>query len=249
MGNVCTFSNKTDSVIKPKESNQENDVLIENDGDKNQEKVEQIEMSKEDLQLFVSQTTEPSLPLTKDSIVNTIISKFTERSNMGYIKYGKTLDRTDLSTADWIKHMQEELMDAILYLERLRKNMDMSGNDVGGSEATGSIGDLSPMYCPPSPPTPPFSPPEYDTVSSPPDYTSHFILFGEHKFSDVSKDEEEHPIDDSGNKSSHDYLETSNHSLPEQIDSCLLLDIPEIAPSKLCPEVPTYKQAIWEESI
>jgi hypothetical protein len=31
------------------------------------------------------------------------------------------LDRTDLTTKDWIQHTQEELMDAILYLERLKK--------------------------------------------------------------------------------------------------------------------------------
>jgi len=36
------------------------------------------------------------------------------------------LDRKDLKTADWIQHMQEELMDAILYLEKLKTTLGIS---------------------------------------------------------------------------------------------------------------------------
>jgi hypothetical protein len=60
-----------------------------------------------------------------DSIVQAVIRKFQERSELGQKKYGVTLDRTDLKPLDWIQHAQEELMDGILYLERLKK--DMSG--------------------------------------------------------------------------------------------------------------------------
>ena len=56
-----------------------------------------------------------------DSIVQAVIRKFQERSAVGIKKYGTTLDRTDLKLGDWIQHTQEELMDAILYLERLKK--------------------------------------------------------------------------------------------------------------------------------
>lgn len=56
-----------------------------------------------------------------DSIVETVISKFRERSEVGKKKYGVTLDRTDLSLLDWIQHAQEEHMDAILYLEKLKQ--------------------------------------------------------------------------------------------------------------------------------
>jgi hypothetical protein len=55
-----------------------------------------------------------------DSIVNTVVQRFIQRSEFGQKKYGVTLDRTDLKTVDWIQHMQEELMDAILYLEKLK---------------------------------------------------------------------------------------------------------------------------------
>ena len=56
-----------------------------------------------------------------DSIVQAVIQKFQQRSELGQKKYGVTLDRTDLSPLDWIQHAQDELMDGILYLERLKK--------------------------------------------------------------------------------------------------------------------------------
>ena len=55
-----------------------------------------------------------------DSIVNSVVKKFLSRSELGIKKYGTTLDRDDLSTVDWITHAQEELMDGILYLEKLK---------------------------------------------------------------------------------------------------------------------------------
>jgi hypothetical protein len=56
-----------------------------------------------------------------DSIVDSVVQKFTERSRLGQVKYGKTLDRGDLTVHEWITHAQEELMDGILYLEKLRQ--------------------------------------------------------------------------------------------------------------------------------
>jgi hypothetical protein len=56
-----------------------------------------------------------------DSVVQAVIRKFQERSELGIKKYGVTLDRTDLKPLDWIQHAQDELMDGILYLERLKK--------------------------------------------------------------------------------------------------------------------------------
>lgn len=57
---------------------------------------------------------------TKDTIVNSVIHSFIQRSNVGLQKYGTTLDRDDLSVLEWIQHAQEEHMDAILYLEKLK---------------------------------------------------------------------------------------------------------------------------------
>ena len=58
-----------------------------------------------------------------DSIVQSVIQKFIDRSKMGKEKYGTDLDRTDLTTIDWIQHAQEELMDGILYLEKLKQTI------------------------------------------------------------------------------------------------------------------------------
>ena len=58
-----------------------------------------------------------------DSIVNSVINAFIGRSNIGLQKYGTTLDRDDLSVLDWIQHAQEEHMDAILYLEKLKTKL------------------------------------------------------------------------------------------------------------------------------
>jgi hypothetical protein len=62
----------------------------------------------------------------EDSIVQAVIRKFQERSAVGIQKYGTTLDRTDLKPHDWIQHAQEELMDGILYLEKLKNELKAS---------------------------------------------------------------------------------------------------------------------------
>jgi len=61
-----------------------------------------------------------------DSIVQAVIRKFQERSELGQKKYGTTLDRTDLKVGDWIQHAQEELMDGILYLEKLKTTLKLA---------------------------------------------------------------------------------------------------------------------------
>ncbi len=55
-----------------------------------------------------------------DSIVESVIKKFKGRSDVGIKKYGTTLDRKDINFDGWAEHLQQELMDGILYLERLR---------------------------------------------------------------------------------------------------------------------------------
>lgn len=55
-----------------------------------------------------------------DSVVTSVIDAFKKRADFGKAKYGTTLDRTDLGFLDWVQHAQEELMDAILYLEKLK---------------------------------------------------------------------------------------------------------------------------------
>jgi hypothetical protein len=58
--------------------------------------------------------------LIEDQIVIRVLSRFSERSQVGIAKYNTTLERTDLSTLQWLTHAQEEAMDFCLYLERLK---------------------------------------------------------------------------------------------------------------------------------
>jgi len=56
-----------------------------------------------------------------DSIVSSVIEQFKTRSEFGEKKYGVNMDRDDLKFHEWVTHMKQELMDAILYLEKLEK--------------------------------------------------------------------------------------------------------------------------------
>ena len=58
-----------------------------------------------------------------DTVVASVIAKFERRARMGNKKYGTDLDRTDLDKIDWIEHAQDELMDGILYLEKLKQEL------------------------------------------------------------------------------------------------------------------------------
>ena len=58
--------------------------------------------------------------LIEDQIVIRVLSRFAERSQVGINKYNTTLERTDLDTLQWLTHAQEEAMDFVLYLERLK---------------------------------------------------------------------------------------------------------------------------------
>jgi|TARA_R110000796_G_scaffold230660_1_gene348341 hypothetical protein len=61
--------------------------------------------------------------MAKDKIVESVISSFKQRSEVGIKKYNKTMDRDDLTTLEWLQHLQEELMDATLYLEKLKQKL------------------------------------------------------------------------------------------------------------------------------
>jgi hypothetical protein len=56
----------------------------------------------------------------QDKNVLSVMARFKERSEAGMKKYKTTLERTDLSTLEWLQHAQEEAMDFVLYLERLK---------------------------------------------------------------------------------------------------------------------------------
>jgi hypothetical protein len=53
----------------------------------------------------------------RDQVVDNVIDKYYERSNVGINKYGTTLKQNNHD--NYLKHLQEELMDATLYLQKL----------------------------------------------------------------------------------------------------------------------------------
>jgi len=61
------------------------------------------------------------LIMVKDTIVKSVLDKYKQRSEVGIKKYNQTMDRDDLSLLDWLTHLQEELMDATLYVEKLKQ--------------------------------------------------------------------------------------------------------------------------------
>jgi hypothetical protein len=64
----------------------------------------------------------------EDKIVLRVLSRFSERSQVGIKKYNTTLERSDLSTLEWLTHAQEEAMDFVLYLERLKDEYKTNQN-------------------------------------------------------------------------------------------------------------------------
>ena len=55
-----------------------------------------------------------------DKIINRVIEKIQKRAEAGYKKYGVGLDKDEQSLDTWLNHLQEELMDAADYIEKIR---------------------------------------------------------------------------------------------------------------------------------
>mgnify|MGYP001559613398 CR=1 FL=1 len=54
-----------------------------------------------------------------DRNVARVINKLRYRADAGLQKYGVTTERNDLTREQWLTHLQEELLDAAVYIERL----------------------------------------------------------------------------------------------------------------------------------
>jgi hypothetical protein len=52
-------------------------------------------------------------------IEDSVIDRIRARAACGAVKYGKTMERGDLSRIDWLRHAQEEALDLAIYLEKL----------------------------------------------------------------------------------------------------------------------------------
>lgn len=54
---------------------------------------------------------------TEDKVVETVVNRYLQRSDEGMVKYGISLE--DNNVDNFYVHLQEELMDATLYLQKL----------------------------------------------------------------------------------------------------------------------------------
>ena len=63
----------------------------------------------------------------RDPVVKNVVDKFVDRSNVGYEKYGSTLDderRLKMKgLTKYLNDIQEELMDAVLYIQAAREEL------------------------------------------------------------------------------------------------------------------------------
>ncbi len=64
----------------------------------------------------------------RDPVVERVVDKFVSRSDVGYEKYGQTLDnerKTGVKDlAAYLNDVQEELMDAILYIQSAKESLE-----------------------------------------------------------------------------------------------------------------------------
>jgi hypothetical protein len=56
----------------------------------------------------------------RDIIIQQVIDKIKSRSDVGFRKYGVTLKDDDQPLDVWLTHIQEELMDAVNYIEKAK---------------------------------------------------------------------------------------------------------------------------------
>lgn len=59
-----------------------------------------------------------------DPNVLAVTNKMIERMETGKEKYGVDTTRTDIDLLGWLTHLQEELMDAAVYVERLKQEIN-----------------------------------------------------------------------------------------------------------------------------
>ena len=77
------------------------------------------EMNEDDR--WTMDSTYPHHKIPKDPIVEKVIDTMRARSRDGIIKYGTTLHDSPDGFYKFLNHLQEELMDAILYIEKLKQ--------------------------------------------------------------------------------------------------------------------------------
>ena len=58
-----------------------------------------------------------------DKNVEKVITQLRDREEEGLRKYGVNTERVDLTPLQWLQHLQEEMMDASVYIEKLKNEI------------------------------------------------------------------------------------------------------------------------------
>lgn len=63
-------------------------------------------------------------------IEDKVCQKIQLRAEVGLSKYGVTVERTDLTKREWLVHLQEELMDSVVYVTRIIDELDNEAKNI-----------------------------------------------------------------------------------------------------------------------
>jgi len=64
-------------------------------------------------------------------IEDSVCNKIQQRAEVGFDKYGVTMERGDLTDVQWLTHLQEEMMDALVYLEKIISLQKQAKEEIG----------------------------------------------------------------------------------------------------------------------
>ena len=65
----------------------------------------------------------------RDPVVERVVDKFVGRSDVGFEKYGVTLEDDTSDMLAWLNHLQEEMMDAVLYLQKAKQQYEATSSE------------------------------------------------------------------------------------------------------------------------
>ena len=63
-----------------------------------------------------------------DKNVLDVVAQYAYRAQKGFDKYGTTTERKDIDLVGWLQHLQEELMDATIYIQRIKYELNNQSN-------------------------------------------------------------------------------------------------------------------------
>ena len=64
----------------------------------------------------------------RDPVVERVVDKFVGRSDVGFEKYGVTLEDDTSDMLAWLNHLQEEMMDAVWYLQKAKETYEATSS-------------------------------------------------------------------------------------------------------------------------